>query len=169
MRAIAAARNKAAIEAATKKQLDIVADCGVKGDVLEFFRKQPIKVTPQQTSGHDNGGGSFTQAGGVQINPDPRPTERPIVLHELLHAFHAHYLPRGVDNPDVIQFYTNAVRGELYPRTEYLMSNKAEFFAVTASVYLAGFVARIPNNRETLRARQPVYYKWLGELFGVAK
>ena len=49
------------------------------------------------------------------------------------------------------------------------MSNLGEFFAVTASLYLWGKVARPPHDRETLRAKQPYYYAWLGELFGVKK
>jgi hypothetical protein len=44
-----------------------------------------------------------------------------------------------------------------------------EFFAVTGSLYLWGNVDRSPHTRENLRAKQPVYYKWLGELFGVQK
>jgi hypothetical protein len=50
-----------------------------------------------------------------------------------------------------------------------VLKNKAEFFAVTGSLYLSGYVARPPNDRETLRAKQPVYYAWLGILFGVKK
>jgi hypothetical protein len=38
-----------------------------------------------------------------------------------------------------------------------------------ASLYLSGYIARAPNNRETLRSRRPYYYAWLGELFGVKK
>jgi hypothetical protein len=44
-----------------------------------------------------------------------------------------------------------------------------EFFAVTASLYLWGNVDRPPNTRAVLRARQPVYYRWLGDEFGVQK
>jgi len=48
-----------------------------------------------------------------------------------------------------------------------VLTNNREFFAVTASLYLWGYVARPPNNRETLRLKQPYYYDWLGKLFGV--
>lgn len=161
--------SRRAIEDSIKKQLDIVADCGARPEVMAFFRKQPITVKQQQIAGHDNGGASYTPAGGVTINPVPQPQTHPIVLHELLHAMHTHYLPNGVNNADVERFYGNAVKRQAYPAQEYLMRNKVEFFAVTASVYLWGFVARSPSNRETLREKQPVYYKWLGELFGVAK
>jgi hypothetical protein len=38
-----------------------------------------------------------------------------------------------------------------------------------SSLYLWGNVDRPPPNRATLRDRQPVYYRWLGDLFGVQK
>jgi len=96
-----------------------------------------------------------------------RQRDNPILLHELLHALHYLYLPDRGRNPDVLRFYQNAQKGQVYPANEYVMSNVGEFFAVTASLYLWGKVARSPNNRETLRAKQPYYYAWLGELFGV--
>ena len=47
-----------------------------------------------------------------------------------------------------------------------MMSNPAEFFAVTASCYLNGTVARDPYTREAIRERQPDYYAYLSRLFG---
>ena len=45
------------------------------------------------------------------------------------------------------------------------MSNEREFFAVTGSIYLRGTSSRKPHDRTTIRATQPEYYKFLGELF----
>jgi hypothetical protein len=97
------------------------------------------------------------------------PPQRPIVLHELLHAFHNYVLPGGVNNPDVLLYYSRARNSQLYPANEYVLKNAKEFFAVTASLYLWGNVDREPHNRETLRERQPFYYQWLGRLFAVQK
>jgi hypothetical protein len=165
MSAAAAMPNRAAIETSLKKQIDIVADCGAKEDIMAFFRTQKISL---RTSGGEDGGGRFS-ANGIEIQAAPQPPEKPIVLHELMHAMHARYLQNGVCNSDVLRFYGNAQRGQVYPPREYVMKNVNEFFAVTASLYLWGFVARSPNNRETLRTKQPYYYAWLGELFGVKK
>jgi hypothetical protein len=132
--------------------------------MLAFFRAQAIKL---KADGRD-GGGRFSSA-GIEIQAAELPPEKPIVLHELLHALHARYLPGSNRNPDVLRFYRNAMSGQLYPANEYMMKNVNEFFAVTASLYLWGYVARAPNDRETLRAKQPHYYAWLGELFGVKK
>jgi hypothetical protein len=153
-----------AVEASLKKQIDIVADCGAKPEIMVFFRSQRMKLK----FGGEDGGGRFTST-GVEIDATPQPPEKPIVLHELLHAMHARYLPGGVQNADVERFYNNAMRGQVYPKDEYVLKNNREFFAVTASLYLWGYVARPPSNRETLRAKQPYYYTWLGELFGVAR
>ncbi|GLR86270.1 hypothetical protein [Bradyrhizobium iriomotense] len=49
------------------------------------------------------------------------------------------------------------------------MKNIQELFAVTASLYLWGNVDRLPFNRSNLRDKQPVCYRWLGDLFGVQK
>ena len=114
-------------------------------------------------------GGLFAPARGVEIAPIAPPPENPVVLHELLHALHNRYMPQGNDNPDITRFYQIALQKELYPKGEYMMSNRNEFFAMTASVYLWGKAAKAPHTREIVRAKQPVYYAWLGELFGVKK
>jgi len=54
-------------------------------------------------------------------------------------------------------------------RAAYVLKNVQEFFAITASLYLWGNVDRPPATRDKLKAAQPVYYAWLGQLFGVAK
>ena len=144
MTGAANANNLDAIESSLKKQLDIVVDCGAKPDIISFFRKQKIKLGPKAVSGHDDGGGHFTPGDGVELNAVPQPAEKPILLHELLHAFHTFYLPDGAENADIAKFYDNAVRKRIYPAGESFMRNKVEFFAVTGSLYLWGHVARMP-------------------------
>jgi hypothetical protein len=157
----AAIARDAGARAAVEHQLDVVADCGANADVLAFFRAQRIVVRP---GARDH----FSRAGGIEI--DVRlPPQQPILLHELLHAYHAFVLPQGARNPDVLGFYAEARNGSLYPAGSYVLSNPMEFFAVTASLYLSGHVDRPPFDRETLRARQPRYYAWLAQLFGVEK
>jgi len=157
--------NRAAIEASLKRQIDITAGCGAKADIMAFFREQRIGLKTDPRFGP----GRFTTAGGVLIQAAALPPENSILLHELCHALHYLYVPDGIRNADILRFYGNAQRGQLYPANEYLMSNVGEFFAVTASLYLWGKVAREPHTRENLRAKQPVYVAWLAELFGVRK
>jgi len=91
------------------------------------------------------------------------------LLHELLHAYHFRVLPGALQNPDVQRFYGIARQNELYPLDAYVLKNVQEYFAVTGSLYLWRNVDRPPFNRATLRDKQPVYYQWLGDLFGVQK
>ena len=146
--------------AAVEHQLDIVADSGVRPEILAFFRAQHMRVRPGARD-------RFSRDAGIEI--DTRlPPQQPIVLHELLHAYHAFVLPQGARSPDILEFYDQARNGRLYPAGSYVLRNPMEFFAVTASLYLSGHVDRPPGNRETLRAAQPRYYAWLAQLFGVA-
>jgi hypothetical protein len=154
-----------AVIASLQRQIEITADCGAKPEIMAFFRAQKISLKTDKAGGP----GRFRAGTGVEIQAAAQPVDNPILLHELIHALHYLYLPDRGRNPDVLQFYQNAQAGQLYPANEYVMSNVGEFFAVTASLYLWGKVARPPHDRETLRAKQPYYYAWLGELFGVKK
>jgi hypothetical protein len=42
-----------------------------------------------------------------------------------------------------------------------MLRNPGEFFAMTASAYLYGRIARPPCDRATVRAMQPYYYRYL--------
>jgi hypothetical protein len=157
--------NRAAIEDSLKRQIDITADCGAKPEIMAFFRTQKIglKTDPK------GGPGLFSPTGGVLIQAAPLPPENPILLHELIHALHYHLMPNRNRNADVLRFHDNAMRGGFYAADDYVMKNTNEYFAVTASLYLWGKVARPPHDRATLCRNQPVYCAWLGELFGVKK
>jgi hypothetical protein len=168
MVAVATLPNFAALVVAMRRQIDIVADCGAKPEIMAFFRKQPMAMVVRANfAGHS--GGLYTMVGGVEINPVAPPPDNPVVLHELLHALHNRYMPQSNNNPDIIRFYEIAVRNNLYPKGAYMLINRGEFFAMTGSVYLWSKAAREPHTRELLREKQPVYYAWLGELFGVKK
>lgn len=158
--------DRAALAAAMKHQLDIVADCGVKPEILALWRTIPIATAP----GDGEPGGNFKPGRGVEIYAAPiPPPENPVVLHELVHALHYRYVPQSNNNPDIERFYRIAVDNVLYPQGAYVLKNRNEFFAVTGSLYLWGKVAKPPHDRATLFAKQPRYYEWLGELFGVKK
>ncbi len=162
--AVQNASNFAAIEASVKHQIDIVADCGAKQEILTFFRRHLITLDPN-IFGDD---GRFNE-NGVAISSSPESAEKPILLHELLHAYHEQVMPMGEQNPDILLYYNRARSYQLYPLNEYLLTNQKEFFAVTASLYLWGHVSREPFTRENLKTRQPYYYAWLGRQFGVQK
>jgi hypothetical protein len=160
------APNLKAVEASLRHQIDIAADCGASPKIIEFFKSQTIFVKP----GQGDGGGRFSsRVKGVSVDIAVDAPEKPVVLHEMLHAYHWWVLPDGFKNPDVERFYERARDGALYPPDAYVLKNVQEFFAVTASLYLWGNVDRPPHDRKTLQEKQPVYYKWLGDQFGVVK
>lgn len=154
------------VQASLKHQIDIVAGCGASPATAAFFKSQPIVVKP----GSGDGGGHFSaNSKGVTVDAAVDAPEKPVLLHELLHAYHFRVLPGALQNPGVLRFYGIAKQDELYPPDSYVLKNVQEFFAVTASLYLWGNVDRPPHTRENLRAKQPACYNWLGQLFGVEK
>ena len=158
--------NLSEVVASLKHQIDIVVGCGAKPEIMTFFKSQPVSVKP----GQGDGGGHFSsKVEGVTVDAAVVAPEKPVLLHELLHAYHFRVLPDAMQNPDLLRFYGIARQNELYPPDAYVLKNVQEFFAVTGSLYLWGNVDRPPNDRATLHAQQPVYYQWLGDLFGVQK
>lgn len=93
--------------------------------------------------------------------------EDPIVLHEFLHAYHAKLMPNGYDNQGIKGFYAYAKAKSLLPKDTYALKNHQEFFAITASIFLAGKESvHDPRTRANLKEKMPDYYKNLVELFG---
>jgi hypothetical protein len=91
----------------------------------------------------------------------------PVMLHEFLHVYHARLMPQGYDNRGILAFYAEAKSKNLYPKEAYVLKNNREFFAVTASIFLAGKDAtHEPNTRAQLKEKQPDYYKYLVGVFG---
>jgi hypothetical protein len=98
------------------------------------------------------------------LYPSSAENERPVLLHELLHAYHANMLPDGFNNSVVLSYYKAGK--SIYPSDAYLMTNEREFFAVTASVFLYGKEAVEPFTRAKIREKQPEYYNFLVWIFG---
>jgi hypothetical protein len=110
-----------------------------------------------------------TNAGVVMVRPitlteSSKSAQRPVILHELLHAYHSQVLPQGYKNPGILLHYKRAKEKQLYPANAYLMTNEREFFAVTASVFLYGEDG--PLSRSMIKEKQPDYYRYLVFLFG---
>jgi len=104
-------------------------------------------------------------SGIVSVRVDlSRSSRRPVMLHEMLHAYHAKVLPAGFKNPSILVYYKEAKDRALYPADAYLMTNEREFFAVTASVFLYGEDG--PRQRSELQKQQPEYYQHLVWMFG---
>jgi hypothetical protein len=106
--------------------------------------------------------------GVIKLRPNMlKYAEDPVILHELLHAYHAKLMAGGLENLGIKAMYAQAVSKNVLPKDEYAMANPQEFFAVTASVFLAGKGSlHEPHTRAQLKEKMPKYYKFLVELFG---
>ncbi len=93
--------------------------------------------------------------------------DEPVLLHEFLHAYHSRLMPQGFDNLGVKGFYAMAKSKNLLPKEAYTLFNHKEFFAVTASIFLAGKDSvHEPFTRAALKEKMPDYYKYLVGVFG---
>jgi len=106
--------------------------------------------------------------GVIRFRPNMlKHAEDPVMLHELLHAYHHKLMGSGFNNLGIKAMYAKAVSQNAFPKDDYVMSNAHEFFAVTASVFLAGKGAiSEPKTRAALKEKMPKYYEFLVELFG---
>src|SRR5262249_52575614 len=92
--------------------------------------------------------------------------DRPILLHELLHAYHDQRIPDGFRNSEILSLYQQARDGKQFPAGSYMLSSVQEYFAMMASVYLHGSAARDPFTRDVVMSKQPDCYRWLDKEFG---
>ena len=106
-----------------------------------------------------------TVGGIVMVRPLRLDPKRPVVLHEYLHAFHAHMLPRGYNDQAIAHFYNAAKKKDLFPEGSYFLANEQEFFAVTASILLSGSETIEPFSRDKIKEKLPDYYRYLTWLF----
>jgi hypothetical protein len=109
-----------------------------------------------------------TGIGVVMLRPNMMRYEQdPVMLHEFLHAYHAKLMPSGYDNKGINNFYGAAQHKNLFPKEAYVLKNNKEFFAVTASIFLAGKDSvHEPFTRDKLKELMPDYYKYLVGVFG---
>ena len=109
-----------------------------------------------------------TGIGVIMLSPIMmRHAEDPVMLHEFLHAYHGKLMPNGFENKGIKGFYAYAKAKDLLPKETYALKNDKEFFAVTASIFLAGKDSvHEPKTRANLKEKMPDYYKYLVEMFG---
>ncbi|WP_029082616.1 MULTISPECIES: hypothetical protein [unclassified Bradyrhizobium] len=67
-------------------------------------------------------------------------------------------MPNGHENKGIKSFLGQAKSKELFAKEAYALKNQLEFFAVTASIFLAGKDSgHEPYTRATLKERMPDY------------
>ena len=141
-------------------QLDLVARAGMKTDILTFMRGVPIIADP--SPGLEPG--RYVRGRGVFMRVKLLDAKKPMILRQLLYAYQDQRLPGGFGNADVARFRREAIARKAWPQTAAMLQTDPDYFAFTASAYLAGTITREPYNRANLRKTQPYYYQWLAQL-----
>ena len=146
-------------------QLDLVAKADVRPDVLAYMRTVPIigDASPGTEPGR------YVRGQGVLLRVRLLDPKKPMVLRQLLYAYQDQKLPGGFANPDVARFRREAVARKAWPQTAAMLQSDPDYFAYTATAYLAGAITREPYNRANLRKTQPAYYDWLGKVLDGGK
>ena len=98
-------------------------------------------------------------------------------LHELAHAYHDRFLPRGFDNRDVKTAYEKAKASGKYDRVErrdsegrtrmdraYALTNPQEYFAETTEAYFTKNDF-FPYTPDELKKHDPEMFALLGKLW----
>jgi hypothetical protein len=147
-------------------QLDVVESSGLPPGVLAQLKQTPIVVDP----GLRGNPGIFAVRGGsgaVYVRPIVFDANKPILLHELLHAYHFRVL--GLDRPEIQQAYQRAKGSDAFParfQSSHFLENGKEFFAVTGTLYLFGDIQQPPFSCAALAKLDSGYLAFLAQQFG---
>lgn len=154
------------ITKAVERQIEIVEQVKLSEENLNFFKSVPVVMVPNDAGTP----GVYSAAKKtVFLKAKDLAANRPILLHEFLHAYHHQKITDGMRNQQIRAFYEQAVKQFSNYQNEYFLSNAGEFFAVTASIYLFGDIPRPPFNLSEIKKAQPDYYQYLKALFGEHK
>jgi len=156
--------NREAILESLRGQITII-DAAITDPALKAFLQSVPLAMSENPAGADNAAYTST-AKGVILTSQSYSSEKPVLLHELMHAYHDQKIPGGFSNPTIQQFYQQAKSSGKFPAGSYMLSNVQEYFAMMASVYLHGSAARDPNTRQEIKDNQPDFYQWLVTEFG---
>lgn len=146
------------------KQFEIVDSVGLPARITKFFRTVPVVLSPDSNA-------EYTQFDGKWVvslrTGSPLPEDKPMVLHELLHAYHHQVLKQPT--PEIAKAYAEAVRKRIYP-AEYakahFLDNGKEYFAVIGSLFLFGPIQQPPFNCAVTLEKQPEFIAYLNKVLG---
>lgn len=146
-----------------RKQIDIVDEAITDPALKVFLKSVPMVMATSTDPGSDRYSSAAKRIDLRARNHDP---EQPVILHELMHAYHDQKLPNGMANADIKNLYEQAKASGKFPANSYMLSNDKEYFAMMSSVYLHGSAARDPFTRQAIKEKQPDCYAWLQKEFG---
>ena len=163
-------QQKATITASYVEQIKIIEVANLPKDMVDFFKTVPTIIDPEFSK-------SGTHAlyrrpkdnpkGQVESDLTPIDPEKPVFLHEMLHAYDANVW--DFKNPVILEAYNKAMAEHYYsPKTEksHFLLNAREFFAVAGTIYVVGTIKQEPYDCKVIAAKQPKLVEFLETLFG---
>jgi hypothetical protein len=147
-----------AVMGPVRKQVDAIEHFGIAQDIVLFMRTVPLHVNPSQSEP-----ARYDHAKGIDFRPDALDPKKPVLLHELLRAFHDRKL--GYDDKTILNAYQEARGHGDWPADAAMLKSAQDFFAATATVYLFGDIDAPPFTQGRLHQANAEYFKWLGEVF----
>jgi hypothetical protein len=158
--------NREDVRAAIREQIDIVTAVGLPPDILKFFQTVPFRFVPAESIRSATPGLYSAQDRAVKVTSRVLSIgRRPVLLHELLHAYHHQRVPNGVKNAALIRLFEQAKSAGSYAPKSHMMQNPGEFFACAATTFLFGVTAQEPFKREAIKDRQPELFAYLAGMF----
>jgi hypothetical protein len=164
--ALSSSPSRDVIVDALRRQIDIVDAAVMKPDQKAFLKSVAVRLNVSSGGPSDNPGAYSGVTKSIVLQAQAYDRDRPILLHELLHAYHDQKVSDGFRNTEILRLYQQARDGQLFPAGSYMLSNVQEYFAMMASVYLHGSAARDPLTRDSVKTKQPDCYSWLDKEFG---
>jgi hypothetical protein len=148
------------------KQIDIIESASLPPAVLDAMKQTSIVVDPD-LRGNPGIFAVRDGVGTVYVQPIGFPLDKPILLHEFLHAYHFRVI--HLDRPEIQEQFRLAKQSNLFPtsfQSAHFLENAKEFFAVTGTLYLFGNIQQPPFDCMALARLRPQYLKFLSDQFG---
>jgi hypothetical protein len=104
-------------------------------EIVSFFKGIKIVVEPS-LEGNPGHFSVHDGVGIVSIQSFAFSDDKPIPLHELLHAYHYYIL--SINNKNIQDAYDSVKHGGAYPagfQKSHFLSNRNEFFAISSTIY----------------------------------
>ena len=154
-----AGQSQEAVMAPVQKQIDAIETRGFAQDILEFMRTVPLHAVAGGAPAH-----YIDKVKGIDFRVDALDATKPVLLPELLRAFHEQKLKSSEDGL-IGKAFQEARASAAWPADAAMMKSPRDFFAATATVYLFGAIDTPPFSPGRVRETQPAYWQWLGEVF----
>jgi hypothetical protein len=153
-------------QASLFRQLDIIESAALPPAVLDAMKQTPVVVDPDLRGNP----GIFAVRNGVAsvyVRPIEFPQNKPILLHEFLHAYHFGVI--HLDRAEIQEEFQLTKQSSMFParfQSSHFLENAKEFFAVTGTLYLFGNIQQPPFDCMALSRLRPQYLAFLHEQFG---